>query len=147
VASPNVELVRSIFGAWERGDYSSADWADREIEYVVVDGPEPGSWQGKPGMAASWRAYIGNWQDARAQAEEYLELPDERVLVLTRWIGRGKTSGLQIGIESGQLGATGANLFHCRDGKVTRLLLYFDRRRALADLGLAEATRDLEPDG
>ena len=101
VASANVELVRSIFAGWERGDYSSVDWADREIEYVVVDGPEPGSWTGRAGMAATWRTYIGNWQDARAKAEEYRELPDDRVLVLTRWIGRGKTSGLEIGMESG----------------------------------------------
>ena len=30
--SANVELVRSIHGAWERGDYSSAEWAHPHIE-------------------------------------------------------------------------------------------------------------------
>lgn len=66
-------------------------------------------------------------------------------LVLTRWIGRGKTSGLVFGVESGQLRATGANLFHCRDGKVTRVLLYLDRRRAVADLGLAPEVDSPDP--
>jgi hypothetical protein len=50
VASANLELVRSIFGAWERGDYSSVAWADPEIEFVIADGPNPGSWRGPAGL-------------------------------------------------------------------------------------------------
>ena len=58
----------------------------------------------------------------------------QRVLVLVHRSGRGKTSGLQLG----QLGSEGASLVHVREGKVTRLIIYADRSRAFADLGLVD---------
>jgi ketosteroid isomerase-like protein len=69
---------------------------------------------------------------SHAEAEDYVELDDERVLVLAHSEGRGKASGLEIG----QTRHKGAVLFHIRDGKVTRFVAYWDRERAFADLGL-----------
>lgn len=38
----NVELVRSIVGDWERGDYyARSHWAHPEMEWVFADGPAP----------------------------------------------------------------------------------------------------------
>jgi ketosteroid isomerase-like protein len=129
--SENLDLVRSIYADWERGDFSSARWAYPEIEYVVADGPDPGRWIGLVSMAAAWRNILRAGEDVRTEAEEYRELNGERVLVLTRMVGRGKTSGLPISTD-------GANVFQIRDGKVVRLGTYWDRDRALAYLGLEE---------
>jgi hypothetical protein len=46
----------------------------------------------------------------------------------------GKTSGL----DFAQIATNGATLFNVRSGKVARLVVYFDRDLAFADLGLEE---------
>ncbi len=132
--SANLELVRSIFADWERGDFTSVEWADPEIEFVVADGPAPGRWSGLDGMVEGWRDFLSAWEDWRGEADGYRDLDGERVLVLILGAGRGKTSGL----AAEKMRARGVNLFHIRDGKVVRLAVYFDRDRALAELGLAE---------
>jgi ketosteroid isomerase-like protein len=129
-----MELVRSIRAAWERGDFSSSDWADPEIEWVFADGPSPGTWTGLAGIAEGFREFASTWDQLRSEAEEYRELDDERVLVLTHLSGgRGKASGLDVA----QLRTEGAAVFHVREDKVTRYVVWFNRENAFADLGLA----------
>jgi ketosteroid isomerase-like protein len=138
--SENLDLVRSIYAEWERGDFSSrspapaSEWAHPDIEYVIVDGPTPGRWRGLGAMTERWRDFLSAWEDFHGEADEYRKVDDERVLVIAHFRGRGKTSGLNLG----EMRAKGAHVFHVHDGKVTALVLYLDSDRALADLGLAE---------
>ena len=139
--SANLDLLRSIYSAWERGDWTSLEWAHPEIEFVIADGPSPGSWTGPAGMAEGFRGWLSAWEEWRNEVDECRELDGERVLVLLHASGRGKTSGLEVA-EMQRRG--GASLFHVRGGKVTRLVAYWDRELAFADLGLpseAEARR------
>ena len=133
VASANLNLVRSIYAAWERGDYSSDDWAHPDIEWVFADGPAPGRGRGLAGMVDASRDFLSAWEGWRVEVEDYRELDDERVLVLIDYSGRGKMSGLELG----QMRAKGANVLHIHDAKVTKLVRYLDRERAFADLDLA----------
>jgi ketosteroid isomerase-like protein len=135
-ASANLDLVRSIYVAWERGDFSTIEWAYPEIEYGTADGPSPSSVTGVAGMADATREWMAVWHDWRVEGDEYRDLDSERVLVLVRYSGRGRTSGMQIA----QVRTTGATLFHVSGGKVNRLVFYLDRERAFADLGLAPET-------
>jgi ketosteroid isomerase-like protein len=136
VTSPNIDLVRAVFRTWERGDFASADWAHSEIEFVIADGPAPDSWSGLAGMADGERYFLNTFEDLRVEARELHELDGERILVLTRATGRFKTSGMSVQDMPGR----GATLFHLREGRVAKLVVYFEARRALADAGLA---RDL----
>jgi ketosteroid isomerase-like protein len=134
MSSENLDLVHSIFAALEQGDFTRApEWAHPDIEYVIVDGPSPGSWTGQPGLAEGSYNLLRAGEDLRLEADEYRELDDERVLVLTLVRGRGKASRLDVG----QLRTRMAQLFHVRGGKVTRLVVWIDGERALADLGFA----------
>ena len=132
--SENLDLVRSIYADWGRGDFSSIGWADRELEWTAIGGPEPSSGRGLASFSAAWRDFLEAWGDYRVRADELRVLDAERVLVLLTARARGRASGL----EAHQGGTEGANIFHVRGGKVTKLSIYWDRDCALADLGLKE---------
>jgi hypothetical protein len=107
MASANVELVRSIYEPWERGDWSSVEWAHPDVTINV-------------------------WENFRIEVDEDRELDEAHVLVLYRFGGRGKTSGLDVG----KMQAKGAYLFRLSAGRVVRFVIYWDRDRAFADLGI-----------
>ncbi len=82
-------------------------------------------------MGEANRAFLTAWENFRVRAEQYRQVDNERVLVLVYQSGRGKTSGLDISVVQ----AERAHLFHVRNGKVTRLVIYYDRERALDAVG------------
>ena len=129
--SENVDLVRSIYTSWARGTFGATDWADTEIDFEIVGGPDPGHWHGIPGMTEGWQGWLAAWDSYSAEADEFRELNDGRVLVLGRMSGRGKRSGIDVDTAF-------ANVLELRGAKVTRLSLYSSRDRAFADLGVLD---------
>jgi ketosteroid isomerase-like protein len=83
-------------------------------------------------MGESWLIRLRAFDDFRFVAEEFREIGGERVLPLFKGSGRARMSGLALDQFAG-----GAHVFYLRDSKVTRLVSYWDRDRAFADLGLA----------
>ena len=130
--SENLDLVRSIYADWERGDFTRTDWANPEIEFVAVSPLEAPRAKGLSEMASFVRdvfSYMADWSEV---AEGYRELDADRVLVLNRFTGRGRASGVSLTTP-----AHTARVFEIHNGKVTRLTLYPDGDRALTDLGRA----------
>jgi len=79
------------------------------------------------------RTWLSEWEHWRAVADEYLEVGDH-VVVLASYLGRGKGSGVEIRQE-------GAHFFKLRDGKVVRLEIFANRRKALESVGAAQSTQ------
>ena len=130
MTAANVDLVRSIYEPWERGDFSrTPEWAHPEIECASFGGPVNAGYTGPAAVEEGWSALLESVDGARPEAQEYRDVDDERVLVLGCLRGREKSTGADVE----QLRA---NLFRIRDGKVVRLIFYWDRGRAFADLGL-----------
>jgi hypothetical protein len=134
--SENLDLVRSLYrDHFERGEFfGRAEWAHPEIECVIVDGPAHDSGIGVAGMARVWKGFLAAYDDFLATVEEYREIDAQRILVLLRFSGRGKASGLEIGSMS----TRNASVYDIDGGLVRRLALYWDRERAFADLGIEE---------
>jgi ketosteroid isomerase-like protein len=128
-----VDVVRSILAAWEQGDLSSLGWADPEIEFVFADGPEPGSYTGRASMEELFRGWLNAFAEFRLLADDVIELDSESVLALTYAGGHGRASGVDLAVAPSKA----AHLFEFRDGRVVRLVVYFERGRALRDLGLS----------
>jgi ketosteroid isomerase-like protein len=129
--SENLDLVRSIYADWERGDFSRADWADPEIEFATVGGPETVSTTGLSGMTNAWRDFLAAWEGHHTERGDFREHDDGRVLVSGTVSPRGKGSGIEMRTRV-------AAVFEIRSARVVRLILYWDTDRALADLGLEE---------
>jgi len=93
--SQNLDLVRSIYADWERGDFRSLAWADADIEFLNPDGPTPSHLEGsRRDDRRLSRDFLDTWEDFTIEVEEYRAIDDGRILVLVHHSGHGKTSGV-----------------------------------------------------
>ena len=61
-----MELVRSIYAAWERGYFGETHWVDPEIDFQAIgDTPSAGRWKGLDGMATGWREWLSAGRNSR----------------------------------------------------------------------------------
>ena len=133
MSEENVKFVRTVFAMIDRGEAEAwdllpadfvIDLSRRLIDPVVLRGPDE--------MRAFYRDLDATWADgARLEVEELIDAGD-KVLVLIRFSGRGKTSGAEVE-------ALVWNLWTFRNGDPVGWT-YFgeDRAEALESAGLSE---------
>ncbi len=87
---------------------------------------------GRDALIATWRDWLGAWDDYRAAPEEILEGRAETVAVIALESGRGKESGIEV--QSRRI----TQLFELGDGQIVRFKAYLDRAQALEAAGLGK---------
>jgi ketosteroid isomerase-like protein len=125
------QLLAVVYEDWERGDFQrrfevydeNFEWGFSEEFPEAHVGPDPGL------RSARLRNWLSSWRDWRCFAEGFVEHAD-KVVVLTRYTGTAKTSGLEVEQK-------GAHVWTINGERAMRLEIYSDRKRALADVGIA----------
>ena len=130
MSQENVEIVRRVYDRWAHGDFSEGDVFHPEVEFELVDWPEPVRTRGVSAMGRAWLATLGAWDDYRAVPEDFID-HGQHVVVPNHVQARGKASGVEVNADV-------AAVFTMEAGKVMRLTLYWDRAKALEAVGLSE---------
>jgi ketosteroid isomerase-like protein len=134
MSQENVELVRTLFERMERGDLQAPDLVDPSIEHVRIgfDGVGlSGRWSGHDGLWTAVLDIVRVFDDLRMEAEQFIDLDQDGVLVLARHRGVGRISDAPVELAT-------AHLFRFRDGLIVRWDVYEDRDEAHKAVGLAE---------
>ena len=127
----NVEIVRRIIEAVQRGDWDTA--MSSYDEAVVLDQsrmPDGGVYQGHAGVREFYGNWFEAWMDFHVEPERMLDSGDH-VVDINEVSGTGRSSGVAVRMRT-------ANVWTIRRGKVVRHVGYLEASEALEAAGLSE---------
>jgi ketosteroid isomerase-like protein len=134
VSQRNVDIVRSFHQAFGAGD--RVEWRRHfhpDVVWDVTDSSMPGAkvYRGHDGVEEFFRDWLGTWDEYRQETLEVVDAGRDRVLVVFRQTGRGRSSGVQVERDFHAL-------YDLAEGRVVRLRLFDSREDALAAAGNAD---------
>ena len=130
--SANLDLVRSIYADWERGDFTSARWAlHPEIEWIIArEHPDARTLIGRDAVTEYRREWQKTMPDMRLDLDRILDIEDKVVTIGTAH-GTGIGSGADVRVPL-------ALVCTIRDGLIGRAEEYLNPAEALKAVGLTE---------
>lgn len=125
MSQENVEVVRAIYGRWDRGE-SASDLIANDVEYINPDyAVEPGTRWGRESFAA-----VGDsLSDFKLELERFVDAGPDEVVVCAHYTARGRGSGVPVGGEHGYV-------WTIRDGVAVRFRWFQSHDEALAAAGV-----------
>ena len=126
----NVEAVRRLIEACNRRDWDAMlETGDLEIEIVTL---MSGTYRGHAG----WRRLVEQMAEEvsgfQFVPEDLIDVGQDRVVAVTRWVGTGRTSG--IAVPDTPIGF----VYTLRGGLVVRQESFRNKDEALKAVGMAE---------
>src|SRR2546423_3881132 len=131
MSQENVDIVRSAYDAYNRGDLDAAlkgAAPDCELDWSRGVGPNRGVYK-LDQMRSFFDDFTDTFESVRVEPDEFIDAGDHVVVPQTGYI-RGRE-----GVEAT---ARVSLLWTCRDGAIVRICLYQQKRDALEAAGLRE---------
>jgi uncharacterized protein len=131
MSQENVEIVRAILEAFNRGDMRGfLEMCDPDIEWDLSQRlVDPETYHGHRGVEKFFEQQLEAWEEVpRMEAEDLIDAGDQ-VVAFVRVHGRGRGSGAAVDARIAQV-------WTIRREKATRLQYYGDRTGALNAAGL-----------
>jgi uncharacterized protein len=132
MSQENVEIVRTAFAAFERGDMDALlELCDDDI--AITQPPDlpgiPGEQRGHSGVLEALAIWPEQWEDYRSELVRIVADRGDLVVVTARTRGRGKQSGVQVEMDF-------AFVFTVSDEKIVEWRLFMREDQALEAAGL-----------
>ena len=132
MSQDTVRTIEAIYEEWAAGHFRRLDdLYDPHVIFILrPEFPDAGVYLGPEEIARYMRGFLEPWTRIKISAEEIIDAGDS-VLVAVRQHGAGRGSGLETDFRYFQI-------WSFRGTKVIRWEAIYDRRDALAAVGLAE---------
>ena len=131
MSQENVEIVRAIYEAINRGDWDAAFRdADPDFELVTERGPNAGTHQGRPTVQAFLQDYRAAFDTWVLEPEQFLEAGDQVVAIVKPRV-RPKGTSAEFAVRNG-------HIWTIRDGVVVSMHSFPEPEKALEAVGLPE---------
>jgi ketosteroid isomerase-like protein len=133
MSQENVEPVEGTWAAFQRGDVAAMR-ATCHPDVLIVQPPEvpdTKAYSGLAGVKEAVEDWPKQWDDFQFEVLELIDVSDTQLVSVTRHRGHGTMSGIEVDTIV-------AYVHTIRDGKLTRLDMFFSKEQAFEAAGLSE---------
>jgi ketosteroid isomerase-like protein len=133
MSEENVGVIRTAYDAFARGDLEAVSQLQAPtIEWQTsVEDPDAATHRGRVAVRRYIEGYMETFPGLRADLEECVEAPGDRVLATVRYTGRARASGMDMDWRQWIV-------YTFEEGMIVRGEEYFGRHQALEAAGLSE---------